>query len=880
MKTKSFTTVFIIYLVSSLVSFSQNIDNEKTNKDTLLYVNITDSLIKPNIDSLNNISSKTFNIANDTVKKVRPKSNSILKDNVELTASDSTIYSINGKKVFLFGNALIKYEDIELTAGYIEVDMEKDIIYAEGIKDSLGKDIEQPVFTQGDEIINTKSITYNVQTKRAFIKGLSTKQEDGYLHSENTKKEADNSICLSHGKYTTCELEHPHFYLSLSRAKVVPGKTIVASYSYLVIEDVPLYPLMIPFAFFPTTQTKASGFIIPKFGEENNRGFYLREGGYYFAINDYFDFALTGDVYSKGSWLVNGKSKYKLKYKFSGSIDVAFSRVIYGEPGLSDYNESNEYRIKWRHTQDPKARPNSNFSANVNFISRGENKYNAKSSNDYLTNTTSSSISYRKKFANTPFSTSVNLRHNQNNKTGDVQLNLPQMTFNMSRVFPFRRKKAVGKAKWYENIGVTYSGNFENKSEGLTDSILFDNNINKWDYFKNGIQHKIPLRTSLKVLKYFNLSPRINFTDRMYFKRTMLNEEQYTDNNGIVRDTIVEDIQKGFYNLYDYDAGVGLGTIIYGMYGFKKGFIKAIRHVVTPSVSLSYRPDFQNEQWGYYKIRPDDTTGTKYYSPYAGGIYGIPGTGKSGMVSFSLNNNLEMKVVSKKDTVNHEAKIKILESLNFTSSYNIIADSMNWSPINMTARTTLFKVLSLSMSAQANVYAIDSLGHLYDKYQYEVSSQPLRITNARISTGFNLNSKRLFKKDNDDVGESENTTSDVYGHYGYDYFDIPWNMNIQYSLSYLNRGVKPDIAQSLSFSGDFSLTRKWKIGFRSGYDFEAYDFTYTSFNLSRDLHCWVATLSLIPFGQRQSYSFSIGAKSAVLQDLKYNKNQSWIDNAY
>jgi hypothetical protein len=880
LKTKSVTTILIIiYLISNLVSFSQSTDNKRVVADTTASV-VMDTLSV--IDSVNDtILYKTLNYRKDTLKKDRPKSNSILKDNIDLSASDSTIYSINGKKVFLFGDAVIKYEDIELKAGYIEVDMEKNIIYAEGIKDSVGKDIEQPVFTQGEEVIKTKSITYNVQTKRAFIKGLSTQQDEGYLHSESTKKEADNSITLSHGKYTTCELDHPHFYLSLSRAKVVPGKTIVASYSYLVIEDIPLYPLMIPFAFFPTTQEKASGFIIPKFGEERNRGFYLREGGYYFAINDYLDFALTGDVYSKGSWLVNGKSKYKLRYKFRGSIDVAFSKVIYGEPGLSDYNESNEYRIKWTHTQDPKARPNSNFSANVNFISRGENKYNSKTSNDYLTNTTSSSISYRKKFANTPFSTSINLRHNQNNKTGDVQLNLPQMTLNMSRIFPFRKKKAIGKAKWYENIGVTYSGNFENKSEGLTDSILFDNSVNKWDYFKNGIQHKVPLKTSLKVLKYFNLSPRINLTDRMYFKRTMLNSEQYVDGNGNIRDTIVEDVQTGFYNVYDYDAGVGLGTTIYGMYGFRKGWIKAIRHVITPSVSLSYRPDFQQEQWGYYKLRPDDTTGTKYYSPYAGSIYGTPGTGKSGMVSFSLSNNLEMKVFSKKDTINHETKIKILEALNFSSSYNMMADSMNWSPISMNARTTLFKMLSLSMSAQANLYAIDSLGHIYDKFQYQVNAgQPFRITNARISTGFNLNSKRLFNKNKDDVGEPENTTSDVYGHYGYDYFDIPWNMNIQYSLSYINNGVKPDVAQSLNFSGDFSLTRKWKIGFRSGYDFEAYDFTYTSFNISRDLHCWVATLSLIPFGQRQSYNFSIGAKSAVLQDLKYNKNQSWIDNAY
>lgn len=890
MKTKTLTIGFIIFLISSLVSFSQNIGNKDIKRKPDVFKNLSDTsnieennyndlLPTDSIPTRETLPYKTLDYQKDTIQNKRPAGSSMLRDNIDLNSNDSTIYSIDGKKVFLFGGASIKYEDIELEADYIEIDMEQNIIYAEGVKDSVGDMTGEPIFTQGGEAIQTKSITYNVKTQKAFIKGLYTEQEEGYLHSESTKKEADNTINLYKGKYTTCELEHPHFYLSLSRGKVIPGKAIVASYSFLVIEDVPLYPLMVPFGFFPTTKEKASGFIIPKFGEENNRGFYLRQGGYYFAINDYVDLAVTGDIYSKGSWLVNGKSKYKLRYKFSGSLDVAFSKVIYGEPGLSDYNESNEYKIRWSHTQDPKARPNSNFSANVNFISRGENKYNATSSDEYLTNTTSSSISYRKNFANTPFSTSVNLRHNQNNKTGDVQLNLPQMTVNMSRIFPFRKKEAVGKPKWYENVGITYSGNFENKSEGLNDSIMFKDEM--WDYFKNGIQHKVPLSTSVKVLKYFNLSPSVNFTDRMYFERTMLNGEQYIDDNGALRDTVIEDLQKGFYNVYDYSASLGLGTILYGMYGYKGNWLKAIRHVATPSVSLSFRPDFQESKWGYYELHPDDTTGTKYYSPYAGSIYGIPGSGKSGMLSFSLNNNVEMKVANKKDTVNHESKIKIFESLNFSTSYNIIADSMNWSPLNISARTTLFKVLSINMSAQGNFYAIDSLGKIYDEFQFLVNpGQPFRITNARISTGFSLNSKKLFSSDNDDVGEPENSTSDVYGYYNYDYFDIPWNVNVQYSLSYSHPGLESKVSQSLSFSGDFSLTPKWKIGFRSGYDFEAMDFTYTSFNLSRDLHCWVATLSLIPFGQRQSYSFAIGAKSSILQDLKYNKNQSWIDNAY
>ena len=889
MKTKSFATVILIYLISHSVAFSQGVDINAINLTPDSLLNDTDSLmqvsgiiadsVKTDSTALNDtLPYKTLKYQHDSTM-VRPKGSNVFKDIIDYTATDSTIYSLDGKKVFLFGNATINYEDIDLKAAYIEVDMEKNILYAEGVKDSLGELIGEPVFTQGGETMQAKSITYNVKTQKGFIKGLYAEQDEGYLHSQSTKKEPDNYINLSHGKYTTCELEKPHFYLWISRGKVIPNKAIVAGYSFLVIEDVPLYPLMVPFGFFPNTKEKASGFLIPKFGEEVNRGFYLREGGYYFSINDYVDLAVTGDVYSKGSWLVNTKSKYKLKYKFSGSVDVSYSKVVYGEPDLENYNESNEYKIKWSHTQDPKARPNSNFSANVNFTSKNENKYNSKTTEDYLTNTTSSSISYRKKFANTPFSTSLNLKHNQNNKTGDIQLNLPQMTFNMSRIFPFRKKAAVGKAKWYENIGVVYSGNFENKSDGLNDSIMFKPEM--WDYFKKGIQHKIPLSTSLKILKHINLTPSFSFTDRMYFERTMLNNQEFTNENGELDTMVVEDVQKGFYNVYDYNTSVGFGTIIYGMFTFKSNWLKAIRHVATPNVSFSYRPDFQESKWGYYHLRPDDTTGNSYYSPYTGSIYGVPGSGKSGMLNLSLNNNVEMKVASKKDTVNSETKIKLLESLNFSTSYNLMVDSMNWSPLRISARTTLFKVLSINMSAVGNPYAIDTAGKIYNEFNYKNNpGQLYRITNARISTGFSLNSKKLFNKNKSDEGEPEKDMAAIYDHYNYEYFDIPWNVNIQYSLTYSKVGLVSDIKQSLTFTGDFSLTPKWKIGYRFGYDLEKMDFTYTNFNLSRDLHCWVATLSLIPFGQHQSYNFSIGVKSAVLQDLKYKKDQSWQDNAY
>ncbi len=895
MKTKSLSTGFLLYLISSLVAFSQGVDNklvkepgyfrqivpDSTSVDTS---NIKTQLLIEN-DSIqsDSLPFKTLTYQHDSTIKVRPSGTSLIKDKIIYDATDSTIFSVDGKKVYLFGDASIVYGDIELKAAYIEVDMDKNILYAEGVKDSLGKVTGEPVFKQGKENMQAKSITYNVKTEKGYITGLYTQQDDGYLQSKYTKKGPNNSIDLERGKYTTCDLEHPHFYLWLSRGKVIPDKAIVAGYSFLVIEDIPLYPLMIPFGFFPNTKEKASGFIIPKLGEERTRGFYLRDGGYYFAINDYVDLTVKGDVYSKGSWSISTQSKYKLRYKYSGSVDLGYSVIKSGESDLLNSSRPVQYHIRWTHTQDPKARPNSNFNANVNFTSSEDNRYNATSSEAYLTNTTSSSISFRKNFANTPFSTSINLRHNQNNKTHDVQLGLPQMTMNMSRIFPFRRKIPVGKTRWYENIGITYSGNFENKSDGLSDSTIFKPEM--WDYFKNGIEHKVPLSTSLKVLKYFNLSPSINLTDRMYFKRTMHDITTYTTSDGVIKDTVVDNIQKGFYNVYDYSTSLSLGTTVYGMYGFKSKWLKAIRHVATPSVSLSYRPDFQESRWGYYYKDPKDTTGRNYYSPYYGSIYGVPGSGKSGNIGFSLNNNVEMKVHNKKDTTDTDTKIKLLDGLSFNTSYNIIADSMNWSPINISGRTTLFKVLSINMSAQANPYALDEDGNLINKFNYQVNpGQPFRITSARASTGFSVNSKTLFKKDKkgdtvDDEGQQTNTAG-LYNQYSYDYFNIPWNVNVQYSLSYSKPGYEAKVTQSLSFSGDFSLTAKWKIGFNSGYDFEAKDFTYTSFNLSRDLHCWVATLSLVPFGPRQSYNFSIGARSSILSDLKYNKNKSWMDNAY
>ena len=815
--------------------------------------------------------------APDSVGAAKPKPKKpLLTTDVKTSAKDSTIFSLDGKKVFLFGDAKIEYEDIELTAAYIEADMDKGIIYAEGVADSTGKIEGRPVFKQGDEEMKAINITYNVNTKRGYIEKLYTEQEDGYLHSELTKKEVDNSINMLHGKYTTCELEDPHFYIELTKGKYIPDKAIIAGPSYMVMADIPL-PLVIPFGYFPITKKKTSGFLMPRVGEEKSRGFFLSDGGYYFAGNDYVDFTLRGSIYSKGSWQINGSSRYKLRYKFSGSVNVTYAKNVFSEKGLSNYREGQEYRITWSHSQDAKARPNSTFSASVNFSSSGYNKYQTTASQDYLTNTTSSSISYQmSRIMNSPFSFSMNIQHTQNTRDSSLSLTLPNMTLTMSRIQPFKRKKAVGQMRWYEDIGVSYSGTFQNKVTTHIDSLFTDQTLDKFVY---GVKHSPSVQKSFRILKYFSLTPGASYSERWYFRRHFI--EALNDTTPITSKNYREREEKGFYRVYDYSFSVSLNTTLYGMYSYRRGPVKALRHVITPSISYSWRPDFGQEKYGFYLPDPRDSKGEKLYSPYMHGIYGLPGSGPSSSFSFTLNNKLEMKVKDASDTVKQERKVPIFEALNFYTSYNMLAEEFKWSDLNMSAKTTLFKTLGLQMSATGCFYALDSLGKKIDKFEYDHSGKLFRITKASLSTGYSFSSDKLFgKKDEKETADKNENDHPMYDDdlAEYDYFKIPWSISFRYSLSYSKPGRVGNISQSLSFDGDFSLTPKWKIGFSSGYDFDSKQFTYTSFSLSRDLHCWAASLNLVPFGPRQSYTFNIAVKSAILQDLKYNKTHSWYDN--
>jgi hypothetical protein len=826
-------------------------------------------------------TSDTLNIDTKTIQK----SESPLKDPIFSDARDSILYSLDGKKVFLYGNAVVKYQNMELKAAYIEFDTETNIVFAEGRPDSTGTIVEKPEFKEGKQVFRMEKMHYNFETKKAKISGVITEEAGGFLHSHDTKLMPDKTINISGGKFTTCDQDHPHFYISISRAKAIPGSKLITGPAYLVIEDVP-FPLILPFGFFPNKQGRSSGILMPEYGEERNRGFFIRRGGFYLGLNDYMDLRVTGDIYTKGSWATNVVTTYRKRYRYSGNFSFALSQNIIGEKGFDDYFKDQSYWLNWSHSQDPKASPNSTFQARLNLGSPSHNRYNARNVESFLANQISSSISYSKVWPGSPFSMTTSMNHSQNNLDSSITIGFPRMAFNMNRIYPLKRKSAIGAPVWYEKIGLSYSGNIDNTISTRTDELFTKSTL---DNMRNGVQHRIPVSTSFSILKYVTVSPSANYTENWYTK-TIVKEWDTEEQKVIIKDV------SGFERAWQYNTGVSMNTKLYGMYSFKStSKVQAIRHVMNPSISLSYRPDFSEESYGFYKnvITPTDTL---RYSIFEGSVYGAPGSGKSGLLNFSLGNNLEMKVLSSKDTTSLTRKIKILESLSINTSYNMLVDSMNWSPVSLSARTTLFEKFSINVSSTFDPYALSSDGRRYNEFEYNKSGTPFRLTSARAGVSFSLQGgggsgnqqdrenapqnpidRRLYGTETGDpyFGEAMNT-----GFGGADYvdFEVPWTLRLDYSFSYSKPQYVKNTTQSMSFSGDVSLTPKWKVGFTSGFDFKNMQLTTTSINIYRDLHCWEMSFGVIPIGFMRSFSFNINVKAGTLRDLKYNKTQSRYDN--
>jgi len=881
--------IFITYLLFffSFVVFSQETEKALERIDEIsvdtpeTMMNVQDTLFSEN----SQVVADT--IVADSIET------SVIDAPIDYNAEDSIVVSFDGQKVFMYNNAKVNYQQIELTAYFIELDLETKEVYAEGIEDSTGTLIQKPIFKDGNEEFESKTLRYNFDTEKGIITEVVTEQGEGFVHSKRTKKISKDAFVLKDGKYTTCDADHPHFYLHLSKAKVISNNKIITGPAYMVLEDFPIYFPILPFGYFPNSTTYTSGILVPTYGEEQNRGFFLRDGGYYLAASEYFDLAVQGDIYSKGSWNTKFNTNYRKRYKFNGSLNIQYGIDKLGERGLDTYSRSNSFAVRWSHSQDSKANPNQSFSASVNLTSAGREKLNAVSSQEYLSNRKSSSISFTKKFENTPFNMSANLRHSQNSSDSTISLSLPEMTFSMGKIYPLRRKNRSGALKWWEKFGVNYSGNLRNSITGVKQAELLDQSFARdW---QNGIKHNIPISLpSFNLFNHINFSPGFSYNEKWYFKKFQYSYDPDVDhsNPGGIANTVNIDTLSGLNRVYDYSYSVSASTNIYGMFLplNPDSKVKGIRHKISPSFSFSYRPDFGADRFGYWEqVQVDSTGRVDYYDVNRGLIYGgSPGRGASGAVALSVNNNLEMKVLDTKDTTKTDdeqafRKVKIIDNFSFGTSYNLIADSLNLAPVNVRARTTI-KGVSVNMGAVLDPYMTNEEGTKIHKYVWNEKTGLAklgRLTRANLSFGMNFRSKEGEEESerNEGLIEDENILPGEYE--DYIDFNIPWDFGFDYSFNYSGPrrpGEEGRITQTLGFRGNVNLTEKWRISANTNYDIMAREFSFTTFNVNRDLHCWQMSFSFVPFGLRKSYSFTINAKSSLLQDLKIQKRQSHYDN--
>lgn len=878
----------IILILSTILLIFRNISAQFPDIPEYLPETAVDNHIFSEQDTLYEIDLLRDTLIHDVKQET---SATKLDDKIEYNAKDSLIFGLNEQKIFLYGDAYVKYMDKELKAAYIEYDMSSNIVFAKGLPDSTGEIAGRPEFKDGSLNFEAQTMRYNFKTRKGYIEAIKTEQEGGFLHSSVTKQDQFGNINMKNGMYSTCDLDHPHFYVALTKAKSIPGDKIVSGPAYLVIEDIPL-PIGIPFGFFPNTKTNTSGILIPQYGEENRRGFYLRNGGYYLAINDYINLTATGDIYTNGTWGARLSSDYRIRYRFNGNINLRYYKNVDGFKDLPNYNKSFDYSIMWSHNQDAKANPNQNFRASVNLSTNKFDRNHSRILTNALTNTKQSSISYQKTWPNSPFNFSTSFNHSQNSNTGSVDLNFPKANLNMNRIYPFRSKKMSSKRHWYDEIQLSYTGFFDNRIRTV-DSLLFTNKI--WDDMNMGYRHEVPVSWNYKPKKFkiFTLTPNFRYTGMLYRDYIEKHRILVTEEDTAYYMTVKDTIHKLSY-AHGYYPGISasLTPKVYGLFQFTgDGKVQSIRHVMSPNVSFSYIPDMGKLVPEYYReLRDEDGTLIERYSIYENGMFGTPSlSSRQRTMSFSLNNNVEMKVKDDKDTANKITKVKILD-LNFMTSANL-EDSILFRPVSFNGNTSIFnKKLNLNFRGSFDPYAIDERNRRINKLEFSKSGKIARLTSFGFSTGFNFSSSA--KK-----GETTETTAalpdnvirsgppgDEYDRLDEDYyneyvdFNIPWSLRIDYNFNYSKMMNKADVIQTFRITGDFSLTSKWKIGYNTGFDFKTKQITTSSLSIHRDLHCWEMNLSAVPFGYYKSFNFQINVKSAVLKDLKYNKRIPWQDN--
>ncbi len=838
-------------------------------------------LLKPAVVKRDTILPLSTTKTDTLIKK--SKSSSGLTAKVTYNAEDSIRYSRDGSIVYLYGKSRIIYEDFQLDADYIRLDQKNNTVFASGYQDVKNNRYRgKPILKQGSEPpLTTDSLLFNYKTKKGKSYGIFTSLDEGYLHAGQFKKNEYNEGFFKNGIYTTCNLAHPHFGIHITRG-IVTEKQIITGPAYLVIEDVPL-PIGIPFGFFPKTNKRSSGILFPTFGEDAVRGFFMRDLGYYIGLSDYWDLALRGTIYSKGSYLGSADARYRKNYKYDGNIDLSYSSTRNGIEGTPEYKPSTDFYIRWSHSQRPEANPGTTFSASVNAGTSQFNRNTAAGGSYNITeltrNTVSSSISYGKVLADGLFNFTSSLSHDQNFADSTINLSLPVVNFHMNSISPFDRKDRVGDQKWYQKLTVSY--NLDGKNSIATkDYLLFKKE--SLQKFSNGIQHNIPVGLSLNAFKFFQFTSGLQYNERWYLQT--IRKRLSTTTNELVKDTI-----QGFSRAYEYSLNTGLSTKFYGQVNFKKGKLIALRHVISPSISFNYRPDFGADSYGYFRKVADANGSIQKYSIYENGIYGSPSAGRVASIGFNLDNNIEAKVRSTKDSVNNFVKIPILQSLNFSGGYNFAADSFKLSTINFSGRTALFKEkLGVNFNGTFDPYQINQLGNRINQYAIN-NGKIARLTNFGLSFDFNFNSA-TSKKRNDNLNKDDPSKQNINQQQkdeldlinrdpnAFVDFTIPWNINASYSFSYSKYSLKSQISNTINFSGDLNVTPKWKVGYRSGYDFVAKKISITDFSIYRDLHCWDMAFTWIPFGQYKFYSVDLKVKASILQDLKLSKRRDYYNN--
>ena len=902
-------------------------------KDTIEQKKLIEQLDSLALDSELNLGADSVNIFTEqldsamTADTVKIDTKEKLDATVVYTAKDSIVFTKDNMG-YLYGDADVKYGDLSITGENIIANLDSSLISATFGLDSIGKEFGYPVFNQGGSEYEMKRVKYNFETGKAYINNVITQEGEGHIVANTAKKNADNSFYMVNAKYTTCDLhDHPHFYINLSKAKVRPGKDVVTGPAWLVVADVPLFPVVLPFAFFPFTDSYSSGIIMPSYGDEMERGFYLHNGGYYFAINDYVDLALTGEIYTKGSWGVSARSNYRKRYKFSGSVNANYLNTVIGDKELKDldlpgaYSVSKDFRINWTHSQDPKANMYRTLSASVNFSTSRANMhdlnqlYRPSSSN----NTKSSSVNLTQRFPDSPWSLSASMNINQVSRDSTISATLPNVSVNMSRIYPFKRKKMVGAERWYEKISMSYSGEFRNSIHTKEDQFFKSNLTKDW---QNGMKHNIPVSATFSLFDVIQISPSFTYTERWY---TGAVKEAW---DPVAKRNMVVDTIGGFHRVYDYSASISANTKLYGMYTPWKMFgdkIQAIRHVFSPSVSLSYRPDFGDPRYGFYETynyRNEFGDDVEYtYSPYSRMMFGTASKGQSGSVGFDFKNNLEMKVRSETDTTGYK-KISLIDDLGINFNYNMMADSMKWSMINTNMRLKLSKSYTFSINAVWDPYVYE-----LDKNDRPVAVDKLRIFNGKgfgklYSTGtsfsYSINQSTLSnlfsKKDgsnntaDDDappiddgtigrnpyeeassgrsVFDAGDSSLGEFDEDGYLKNEVQWNLSFNYSVRYAYDTRNFNVAKmeypgmlthSLGFNGSIQPTKNWNLTFNTDYNFDLKKFTSLNMSLTRNLHCWSMSANFIPIGPYKSYNFVIRANASLLQDLKYEQRNSPYD---